>query len=320
MPEVQRIHYPIIEIGAETAPPSNGEPAAQVYELRPRSSGVPTMHGYSVPASDPYRVGAHSNGDPAPHYEEQPAEPHPAALMLYEAPLPAGEGLVTWQRPPVEVQDEPLPMKLDPRFVLLREPGSGRAKCFRVLRHRIASQGDPRIIGVASALPGEGKTTCALNLALAIAEEASAKVLLVEVNLSTPIFTKLFEYRPIECFADQVGRPSGALRPWIVAGFPQARLHVAAVDPSAGSRSRLDRALLGAALQELSQAYDYIVIDTAAALHAAEANLVAEHADGIVLVARARASRRRDVRRALDQLSPANVLGMCLLDSKRAEA
>lgn len=317
MPEVQRIHYPIIDIGAETAPPSNGQPEQQVYDLRP--SGVPTMHGYAVPAADPYRIGAYSSGDPEPHYEQR-AEPHPAALMLYEAPLPAGEGFVTWQKPPVEVQDEPLPMELDPRFVLLREPGSGRAKCFRVLRHRVASQGDPRIIGVASALPGEGKTTCALNLALAIAEEASAKVLLVEVNLATPIFTELFEYRPIECFADQVGRPSGALRPWIVAGFPQARLHVAAVDPSAGLRCRLDRALVGAALRELSQTYDYIVIDTAAALHAAEANLVAEHAHGMILTARARASRRRHVRRALDQLSPANVLGMCLLDSKRAEA
>src|SRR5438477_583444 len=99
-------------------------------------------------------------------------------------------GWVATHRPPADP---------DERLILVRDPDSARAASFRVLRHRLQEKGDPRVIAVTSAGPREGKTTCAVNLALALGECGRAKVLLIEANLWTPALAPLFGFMPPEC-------------------------------------------------------------------------------------------------------------------------
>jgi Mrp family chromosome partitioning ATPase len=288
MAEALHFKYPIIDItdSVFTEASARDAPAAQSYE-----------------EPQPQRP---SNGN---------GKSNTANLVAWTPPPPAAEGLVTWQRPNVEVQHETLPEKLDGRLVLLRDPASERANRFRLLRHRLLGRGDPHLIAVTSALSGEGKTTSALNLGLAIAEEASARVLVVEANVHTPVMGQIFGFRPIECFSEQVGRGDGPLRPWIVVGLDAVRLHVAAVDAASPMKRRLDRLQLGAALRDLRSVYDYVIVDTPAALEIADTSMVADCVDGVIIVARGRHTRRRHVRRVLEQLSPAPIVGLVLLDS-----
>jgi Mrp family chromosome partitioning ATPase len=203
----------------------------------------------------------------------------------------------------------------DRRCVLLREPASAQARSYRLLRHRLLAQSDPRIVAVTSARSGEGKTTCAINLALAIAEETFAKVLLLEANPRRPVLASVFGVTAFSASGtERMGVSDGTQRHKVFA-FGGTRLHVASAAHCVVESGGLDRMLLHVAVRELREAYDHLVTDTAAALESADADVVCECADGVVLAARAGQSRVGWLKRTMDQLTPATVCGVVLIDA-----
>ncbi len=225
------------------------------------------------------------------------------------AGTPRAQVLVATHKPP----EDP-----DERLILVREPDSARAASFRVLRHRLQERGDPRVIAVTSARRKEGKTTCAVNLALALGECGRARVLLVEANLRTPALAPLFGFMPPECFTTQMQRhKQKPLDAWSVVEVFSPFLHVLAVRPADGfGKPLLDGPAFSIAMEMLSQAgYDYIVVDTPPVLGAADVNLIEDSADGVLFTARARSTSSRSLRAAIEQLAPAKLLGVTLLDA-----
>ena len=208
-----------------------------------------------------------------------------------------------------------IPVDVDARLVMLYGHATEQARAFRLLRHRLLSQGDPRVIAVTSAEPSEGKTTCAANLALGLADETMSRVLLVEANLRRPALGEVFGYEPGDSFVRHLVEHRDAAPPYPVAGVIGTRLHVAALPSQQGRRSRLDRLLFSTALHELRYAYDYIVIDAAAVLESADADVAGECADGVLLTTRAGVSKKGAVTRAIEQLHPTRVFGTVLLDA-----
>lgn len=221
-----------------------------------------------------------------------------------------------WSSPPVILTEEvELPALPDPRLVVLREPSSVQARSYRLLEHRLIALGDPRVIAVTSAEPGEGKTTCAANLALVLSEETGSRVLLVDANLPRPGIGDLFGFEPTDSFMIKLLRSEEAAPPHAVASVSGIRLQLAALHPTVAQGKRLDRMLFGAAMQELRRMYDYIIIDTASVLESADANSVSVCADGVIVAARSGRSRKSSLSRALDQLKPARVIGTVLIDT-----
>jgi capsular exopolysaccharide synthesis family protein len=201
---------------------------------------------------------------------------------------------------------------------MVAAPASKRAASFRSLRHRLERGGNPSVIAVTSPETGDGKTTVAANLALALAECGRARVLLIEGNFRSPCLSSLFNMRPPSDFALQVARhkshPNDA---WTVVEIKPTGLHVAAVDPAPERRKPLvDGPAFSFAVGTLKRAgYDYVVIDTPPVLGSADVNLVEDVADGVLLVARSRKSSARSVRKAVEQLEPTRLLGCVLLDA-----
>jgi Mrp family chromosome partitioning ATPase len=213
------------------------------------------------------------------------------------------------------IEQVEIPADVDARLVMLYGHASEQARAFRLLRHRLLSHGDPRVIAVTSAEPAEGKTTCAANLALGLADETMSRVLLVEANLRRPALGEVFGYEPGDSFVRRLVERRDATTPYPVAGVVGTRLHIAALPSQRGSRARLDRLLFSTALHELRSAYDYIVIDAAAVLESADADVAGECADGVILVTRAAVSKKSAVSRAVEQLHPTRVFGTVLLDA-----
>ncbi|MGZ3406379.1 MAG: hypothetical protein ACXVAN_08035, partial [Polyangia bacterium] len=61
--------------------------------------------------------------------------------------------------------------------------------------------------------------------------------------------------------------------------------------------------------------YDYIVIDTPPVIGAADVNLIEDSADGVLFTAWSRTTSSRSLRQAIEQLAPAQLLGVTLLDA-----
>ncbi len=203
----------------------------------------------------------------------------------------------------------------DDRLVLVRSPESPRAAAFRVLATRIETIGHPQVIVVSSAVPGEGKTTCAANLALALGECRRARVLLVEASVRKPQLADMFGFSPPWCFAQQLeehrAKPDDR---WSVVDIEPHGLHVAAADTRSEIRPLIDAPAFAFAMTRLRAAgYDHIVVDAPSVLGSAEVNLIQAASDGVILAVAANRSRGRDVKAAVEQLGNENILGTILM-------
>ncbi|MEO6953898.1 MAG: CpsD/CapB family tyrosine-protein kinase [Polyangia bacterium] len=221
------------------------------------------------------------------------------------------------ERPKVWVATHKAPADPDPRLILLREPDSLRAASFRVMRHRLAERGDPRVIAVSSAGPRDGKTTVAANLALALSEFGRAKVLLLEANFRAPQIAVLFGFLPPECFSVQLARHRDRpLDPWSIVEAFSSSLHVLAVKPGETNRPLLDAPAFAISLEMLRRVgYDYMIVDTPPVLGSADVNLIEDYVDAVVLTARAGRTKGRELRAAVEQLTPRKLFGVTLLDA-----
>jgi Mrp family chromosome partitioning ATPase len=206
--------------------------------------------------------------------------------------------------------------ELDRRLTLLLDPDSERAAQFRVLRHHLLEVGRPQCVVVSSPRQGDGKTTTAINLALALAECGRAKVLLVETHLRRPQLASAFKLVPPWCFAEQLAaHRHQPMMPWSLVDIPSLWLHVAAINPRIEKTQLLDGPAFAIAMERLRLGgYDHIVIDAPPVLGSADVNLMADAADAVLLALRARVTTTRDLRKAIDQIGSAKVAGTVLVE------
>jgi Mrp family chromosome partitioning ATPase/uncharacterized protein involved in exopolysaccharide biosynthesis len=182
------------------------------------------------------------------------------------------------------------------------------AASFRVLRHRLNERRGVRTVLVTSPTAGEGKTTCALNLALAMCECGRARVLLVDANLQRPAIGRLLglERRDLPRGSHPGQRWSSVepVTPW---------LHVAT--PATGApTSFVDALSVQLGLEELgARDYDEVIIDGPPVLGAADVNLFEPAVDAILLTTWARRSHASMLRDAAKQIGSPKVLGVVVM-------
>jgi Mrp family chromosome partitioning ATPase len=218
--------------------------------------------------------------------------------------------------PQVDLTQHHLPEEAyDPRLAMLVNPDSERSASFRVLRHHLLEIGRPQVVIVTSPQIGDGKTTTAVNLSLALAECGRAKVLLVETHVRRPQLTAVFQFVPPWCFAEQLAaHRHQPIMPWSLIDIPQLWLHVAAINPRTEQTQLLDGPAFAIAMERLRMAgYDHIVVDAPPVLGSADVNLMADAADSVVFALRARRSTTRDLRKAIEQLGTSKIAGTVLL-------
>jgi capsular exopolysaccharide synthesis family protein len=190
------------------------------------------------------------------------------------------------------------------------------AEQFRVLCTRIRSLTGERerhggkVIGITSASAGEGKTLSAVNFAGALARDFLKQVLLVEGDLRRPTLSRrqaslpgLVQGAKGELPFDQVIFDSDV---------PNLSVMVAGHAEGASSTHFLGAPLLRQALIRLRERYEYIIVDCAPLVPAADMGLVVEWVDHLLLVIRAGVTDRSLVARALDMGFRERVLGVIL--------
>jgi len=247
------------------------------------------------------------------------ANPHTIAFTRATAMSPPMQRASTPAGPPPEIglSQHHLPPEepIDPRLALVTDPDSERSAAFRVLRHHLLELGRPQVIVVSSPLHGDGKTTTALNLALALAECGRAKVLLCDAHLRRPQIANVFRMTPPWCFAEQLAaHRNQPMLPWSLVEIPQLWLHVAAVSPRIEKTQLLDAPAFAIAMERLRLAYEHIVIDAPPVLGSADVNLMSDAADAVLLAVHARRSTARDLRKSIEQVGESKVIGTVLVE------
>ncbi|MCL8249807.1 polysaccharide biosynthesis tyrosine autokinase [Aeromicrobium fastidiosum] len=162
-----------------------------------------------------------------------------------------------------------------------------RSEAFRVLRTNlqfIDPDAHHKVFVVTSSLPGEGKTTTAANLALALAE-GGEKVILVEGDLRRP---KVAEYLRLE---SSVGLTTVLIGKLSLEDAIQTTanedLHVLTSGSTPPNPAELLKSSSMAALiTSLRETYDIVLIDAPPLLPVTDGALLAAQADGALLVVR----------------------------------
>jgi capsular exopolysaccharide synthesis family protein len=178
--------------------------------------------------------------------------------------------------------------------------------------------GEPtKVLTVTSPLPGEGKTTVAVNLALTLAQRG-ARVVLVDADLRCGTIAALFG------IAQEPGL-SDILLETTHFGKALHRIQVSATRDlhviSRGRSSDSPAQLLGSAqthtlLGSLREGYDSVIVDTPPTNVVADAALVGAQSDGVIVVARSGVTEVPALAFAMDQLAHvhARVVGAVLND------
>lgn len=227
----------------------------------------------------------------------------------------------------------------DHRLIFWQERSSETAAAFRLLRQRLIERQDPRIVLCTSAGRHEGKTTLAANLAMAYAELGRHRVLLLEASLRMAALGEVFGFMPPKGFGGQLAlhriRP---FEPWVVVQIRSTPLYIMAADPRAcpscatvlaeeakfcpmcGSKAgpnaspALDGVSFAGAIKVFRQSFDYLIVDAPPVLASGEVNLIQDNADAIVFATRKGRTEARRLKRAIEQVAPAPVAAIALIE------
>jgi capsular exopolysaccharide synthesis family protein len=244
----------------------------------------------------------------------------PAASLPAEPETPApivGRELVRTTR---EIPVERVKLSnLHPRLILLTDPNSPECEQYRTLRTQLflAAEKKPvQVVLITSALAGEGKTSTALNLALSIAQSKEKRVLVIDGDLRRPNVAAYLGLRPGAGLAGVLEGEHEPLDSTVCLDAHELYvLPVKAESPNPTELLSSER--LELMLEELREYFDFILVDSPPVMPFADARLLANHADAVVLVVRAGFAPYETVEKAIDVLPPGRMLGVVLNGADR---
>lgn len=214
-------------------------------------------------------------------------------------------------------------------FISPNAPQSQLADEFRVIKRPVirnalgkdAKIKNRNLIMVTSALPGEGKTFTAVNLAMSVAMEYDNTVLLVDGDVSHPMLPSLLGVPSEPGLLDLLTRDDLDVADALV----KTNVDKLSVIP-AGSRQRRATELLASEqmanlLRELATRYSdrIIIFDSPPLLATTEARVLATHMGQIIMVVGADTTSQHAVTQALSTIESCEIVLMMLNKARQTE-
>lgn len=206
-------------------------------------------------------------------------------------------------------------------------PATGRdyhtpaAEAYRSLRtnlNYLTPPKAPRVIVVTSALPGDGKTTTAVNLAVTLAHQGQ-RVILIDAETRRGTVHDVFGIPPSPGFFDLMygqASPGECIRRVAMESGGTIDVLPLGSAPSVNPADLLVAQRLQPLFERLRQQYDYVLLDTPPLNLFTDSALIGAQADALLLVARADKTDRDELRFAVAQLRnvQVNLAGAVLND------
>lgn len=256
--------------------------------------------GVELPAETPAPV----ETKPAPPAAPAPAEPAlpPVTSRRIELDLQAiaASGIITPNAPRSAIADE---YRIIKRPLISNALGKGAAPIDK-----------GNLIIVTSALPGEGKSFTAINLAMSMATELDTTVMLVDADVARPSILNILGLPPAPGLLDVLVNDSVDLSQVLL----KTNIDKLTILPSGTKQERATELLASDAMARLldnmaSRYADRIIIfDSPPLLLTTEARVLASHMGQVVMVVKAEETLQADVKHALAAIADCPVKLMML--------
>lgn len=204
-------------------------------------------------------------------------------------------------------------------FYALDNPRSNFAEAFRTIRTYLSfsvPDHPVRSLVVSSTGPAEGKTLCAVNLAIAAAM-ANKRTLLIDADLRKPRLAKLFPDAPAIGLSDLLAGDSAFSYDNLVSPtqVPNLSFLSAGTIPP-NPVELLESQRFASLLAQLTAAFDMVIFDAPPCLNMVDALVIGRQTDGLVYVLRAFSSNKFATQQSVRQIQLANIniLGAVLND------
>jgi capsular exopolysaccharide synthesis family protein len=189
-------------------------------------------------------------------------------------------------------------------------PGLEQYRALAAELHQAQQERGTRSVMVASAMPGEGKTLTAANLALLLSDSYQRQVLLVDADLRRPALHELFGVENSAGLSD--GARAGDGKPVPLVRLRSRLALLPAGPPPADPAGALGSEWMRRVMSEAKTAFDWVVIDSSPAGVLTDAHLVAPMTDAVILVVLCGITPLSSVQRAVQALGRDRIAGVVL--------
>jgi capsular exopolysaccharide synthesis family protein len=167
-----------------------------------------------------------------------------------------------------------------------------------------------KVVMTSSALPGEGKSLTAVNLALTLSESYQRKVLLIDADLRRPTIQRIFGIPPVAGLNEIL--KSNEDTQMTVTQITERLFVLPAGRPDSDPISGLTSQRMQRVLADAAQLFDWVLVDTPPLGLLPDAGLLTSFVGGVLLVVRCGKAPYSLVRRTVDAVTRERILGVIM--------
>lgn len=203
---------------------------------------------------------------------------------------------------------------IDANMIALLEPRSFEAEQFKMLRTKLLfpASGKPvRTMMVTSAMPGEGKSFVAANLAVSIAQSIQEYVLIIDCDMRMPCIHKRFGFGEVPGLSEYLSSRTPIESLILKTKVDKLSLLPAGKPPDNPSEL-LSSQMMSGLLKEVKERYSdrYIILDSPPLKLTAETYAMFRQVDGILLVVKHGGTPRKMVSELVETIGKEKILGV----------
>jgi len=263
----------------------------------------------------------------APPMAAAPEPPQTELAAASSGSLLAPESPAALVRAPHLTQEGPATLQAAPALVgkLVGTPAvpgvcvEQYRKLAATLHHMQVERGVKTLM-VSSAMPSEGKTLTATNLALTFSESYNRRVLIIDADLRRPTVHQMFDLPNLTGLGEGLRDEREHPLPLIQVS-PRLTV-ITAGRPDPDPMGALTSARMRRVLSEAAELFDWVIVDTPPVGLLPDGRLLTGMVDGALLVIRAGSTPFALITRAVEALGRDRIIGVVLnaLDPKQQDA
>jgi capsular exopolysaccharide synthesis family protein len=209
------------------------------------------------------------------------------------------------------------------RVIAITDPGSVAAERFRLLAVRLRNLRQRRELKrvlITSAVPDEGKSVVAVNLASTLARYKQLRILLVEGDIRRPRIRTSLGLPAMKGLSEWLRSDVPASEVIYEVNPPEVKFWLLpAGEPLAEPLELMQSGRLAALMENLSESFDLIIIDSTPILPVADTSFWARLSHGILMVVREGKTEKRQLKKALEAMEGSPLLGVVLNSCTNSE-